>query len=91
MRVEYGWIPGACGVVNLNGYNGAFGNELTKEDVLAEAGGGLAFASFIDNDICHQAYDEMCSKMKLIYQSPLTPNYLHGGREFFICIFDAKD
>lgn len=62
----------------------------TVDTFQEDAGCGWYVAGFIDTKECQQAYEEMCAKFILIYQSPVRVNR-NSGREFFFCIFDAGE
>jgi hypothetical protein len=91
----YAWddqVPGACGVSALNGFsldNGDWlGPYLKIGSKKLDNGGKLVFASFIDNEECKAAYDEMCKHYKLLYQTEPRPNKFHGNRKFFVALFE---
>lgn len=52
-------------------------------------GTGMIVASFNETDICKEAYEQMTSTYKLLYQSPTRLNK-NSGNNCFICIFDSR-
>lgn len=80
-------LDGTCGVAVLWDYGNKWGSPIGDA---VSAGCGWYIAGFIDNNECREAYDEMCGKYKLIYQSPVRLNR-NSGKDFFFCIFDAGE
>lgn len=84
MRAADTTVDGTCGVGVLYDYNKGWGPEIGYS---SESGCGWYVAGFIDNDTCKAAYEEMCEKYTLVYQSPIRRNK-NSGNMFFFCIFD---
>jgi hypothetical protein len=79
------FLDGNCGVGVL--YNFAHSYHLEKPDKRRT---GLFVAGFVDNNSCEEAYKKLCSKFKLVYQSPLRPSENGNKKGYFLCVFDSK-
>ncbi len=86
MRSSEDTLVGTCGVGVL--YNFAVGGWGTPLGEATDSGCGWYVAGFVDTDTCKQAYEELCEKYTLVYQSPVRLN-INSGNDFFFCIFDA--
>ena len=91
-KVVYGyrdWVEGSCGL----GLVADFSVDSAWGRVVITTGkhGGCDFlqAGFIDESDCQAAYEQLCAKYKLVYQSPVRKNR-NSGNDFFFCIFDTK-
>ena len=85
MNFQQEALPGTCGVGVLYEFNSRWGVDPTQVD---EAGCGWYVAGFINTPNCLEAYNELCGKLTLVYQSPVRLN-VNSDRDFFFCIFDA--
>lgn len=83
-------IEGACGVSNFYQFYPSFwGDECLNLPTVLQGGADFAFAGFINEPNCHKVYEALCSKYKLVYQSPVRENR-NSLNDFFFCIFDAR-
>ena len=85
MDFQQDTLPNTCGVGVLYEFNNMWGFDPTQ---INEAGCGWYVAGFINTPNCLEAYNELCEKLTLVYQSPVRLN-VHSNRDFFFCIFDA--
>lgn len=83
-------IEGACGVSNFYNFYPNFW-DANPQNLPTKLNGeaDFAFAGFINEPNCHKAYEALCSKYKLVYQSPVRKNR-NSNHDFFFCIFDAR-
>lgn len=58
-------------------------------DEMRFGGIGYGVAGFIDDEICKEAYKELCERFHLEYQSPVKRNP-NSGNLFFFCVFRNK-
>lgn len=87
-----------CGVAVLNGfksYRGHWDDCYEKLNNLRFKGNqtlgtGFVQAGFIDTPICKQAYELLCSKWPLVFQSEVRKNK-RSGNKFFFAVFDVKN
>lgn len=88
-------LPFCCGVDDVGGF------EFVKAEYswekgqyplgeLISSGTGLFTASFVNNKECEEAYKQLCSTHKLLYQSPKKRNR-NSNRDVFLCVFLHKD
>lgn len=87
IKADQGMLPDTCGVSVLFSYSTVGYYRPISHMTLG--GIGYAVAGFIDNDVCRQAYAEMCERFHLEYQSPVKRNP-NSGNNFFFCIFRNK-
>lgn len=85
MNFHQDTLTNTCGVGVLYEFNNMWGVDPTQVD---EAGCGWYVAGFINTPNCLEAYNELCEKLTLVYQSPVRLN-VNSKRDFFFCIFDA--
>lgn len=70
--------------------HGRYSYEDTPIENLRNHGGcGWLLSGFISNNECKAAYEALCTKHHLVYQSPVRVN-ANSGRRFFVCIFDTR-
>ena len=82
-------LPSTCGVGVLYGFwDSGTRWSVPIGDNPEEAGCGWYVAGFINTPNCLEAYNELCEKLTLVYQSPVRLN-VNSNRDFFFCIFDA--
>lgn len=85
-----------CGVDEVGGFefedpSNSWASSLTQAIEKTRDGTGYFIATFIDDEVCKQAYHELCEKATLMYQSPPRFNPRHGVNEVFVCVFLYKD
>lgn len=51
---------------------------------------GYIVCTFINNDVCKEAYDFLCKHTKLVSQTPPKINYVYADNEVFVAVFDCK-
>ena len=78
------WLAGTCALSVFYGFQYA-GGKLN----VPQSGTDFFVAGFIDSHHCRTAYQELCSKYKRVYQSPIRRNS-NSGRHFFFAVFDKK-
>lgn len=85
MRVGYQErLPNCCGVDDVGTFGGARLNRVRK------SGTGLFTATFINNEVNKEAYEQMCEEFTLLYQSPVRVNS-NSGNKLFLCVFSWKE
>lgn len=84
-------LPHCCGVDDVGEFRAAYVQEEYWEvgQELERSGTGLFTATFINNDVNKQHYEQMCKEHTLLYQSPLRNNR-NSGRRLFLCVFSYK-
>lgn len=89
-------IPGNCGVgylydiVKQNPTERYYWNSSTTINQLRNQGGPRWLLSgFTNSPELEEAYELLCNKYKLVYQSPVRRNE-NSGNNFFFCIFDTS-
>ena len=78
-------LNGNCGVGLFYGFN-----SLGNDNFHIAPRTGLFIAGFINNNVCKNAYKELCSKFKVVYQSPLCASQDGNPKGYFLCVFDSK-
>lgn len=80
-----------CGVQEIGGFDftdSAWGGDKIEE-VSQDEGADLLIAAFIDESGQKEAYEALCKKFRLLYQSPVKRNRNSGNR-LFLCVFDTS-
>jgi hypothetical protein len=85
-----------CGVDEVGEFvipSKASGWRYDIDDAILEAstGTGYFISTFIDTPACKAAYEELCKKATLLYQSPPRVNPRHADNKVFVCVFLSKD
>lgn len=91
MYTDQNTLVGTCGVgllYNFREQNNAW-NDYRKISSRPTGGAGFDVAGFVSTPECQRAYEELCKKRKLIFQSPVRVNK-NSNNDFFFCIFDKK-
>jgi hypothetical protein len=57
----------------------------------ASTGTGYFISTFTDTPTCKAAYEELCKKATLLYQSPPRVNPRHTENKVFVCVFLSKE
>lgn len=58
-------------------------------NVHPHGGSKISCAGFINTQECRMAYEWLCKKYTLVYQSEVRRN-ANSGHPFFFCVFDRK-
>ena len=85
-----------CGVDEVGEFaiprkDSAWRDDIDDAVLEASTGTGYFISTFTDTPDCKAAYDELCEKATLLYQSPPRVNPRHGANEVFVCVFLSKD
>jgi hypothetical protein len=94
MKISYDHdeLPYCCGVTDVGGFDIRWPKADFRlddlEDDLIESGTGMFTATFVNTSVCRQAYETLCKKYELIYQSPRAKN-VRSGRDVFLCVFQG--
>lgn len=82
-------LPDTCGLEVVFAFDDRrwWGAEAINE--MRFGGIGYGVAGFIDDEICKEAYKELCERFHLEYQSPVKRNP-NSGNLFFFCVFRNK-
>lgn len=86
---DFTTIDGACGV----GVAYSFADDKYYNhpiDSRNPGGAGFLCAGFLNNDICQRAYQQLCAKYTLVYQSPVRINK-NSDNDFYFCVFDTQE
>lgn len=93
MRFDQTPLVGGCGVNNIWGYNEPHHPGFRNYNNVASArlgAAGISVACFIDTPNCRKAYEELAKKFKISFQSVPRRN-ANSGRQFFMCVYEAKE
>lgn len=90
MRFDQEALDGGCGVNNIYGFNQPFMPDYTSIHSARLGGAGLSIACFVDTLDCREAYKELAKKFKISFQSVPRRN-ANSGRQFFMCVYEAKE
>lgn len=81
-------LPQSCGVGELGIFRRVGGTPV--KDITPLGGAGWLIVSFTPaRSEYKEAYEALCKRWKLVYQSPVRINK-RTQREFFFCIFDTE-
>lgn len=76
-------LPYCCGVDDA----GEFSNRTYP---LRRSGTGLFTATFVNNQSCQRAYEQLKREHTLLFQSELRMNR-NSGRPLFLCVFQFRE
>lgn len=81
-----------CGVDEAGGFTYEYGDAGAYHVIsdFLPPGAGMFVSTFVNNEVCRDAYEELCSRHKLLWQSPVMYNN-NSGNELFLCVFMHKD
>lgn len=84
-------MTGGCGVTifsDFGEYDPWHEKKEVSDDIdFEDSGAGWGIAAFVDNTSCKEAYEEICSKYPIIFQSPVRRNQ-NSENQFFFIVFD---
>jgi hypothetical protein len=86
-------LPNCCGVGDVGGfefYEGSLSNYWNAHEDVACSGTGMFTAAFIDEEESKAAYEFLCKKHTLLFQSDVRVNS-GSGNKLFLCVFLHKD
>lgn len=90
MRFDQQDLLGGCGVNNIHSFNIPSYPNYTSINSARLGGAGLSIACFVDTPNCREAYEELAKKFKISFQSVPRRN-ANSGRQFFMCVYEAKE
>lgn len=91
MRFDQESLVGGCGINNIWGYDFPHhGRSYSTINSARLGGAGLSVACFVDTPRCRKAYEELAKKFKISFQSVPRRN-TNSGRQFFMCVYEAKE
>lgn len=83
-------LHNCCGVQEIGDFELSRSNNWDYDKIScldpSESGTGLFISTFINNKTQKAAYEAMCQRLTLIYQSPVKIN-TNSGRGVFLCVF----
>lgn len=79
------FLDGNCGVGVVFGFSSA-----CYMEPICVRRTQLLLAGFVDNQKCKIAYEKLCSRYKVVYQSPLRASEDGDPKGYFLCVFDSK-
>lgn len=85
-----------CGVAEVGGFNYYKFNEndyvgnwyQPKPCEVESPGTGMFVSTFVNDDVCKEAYEYLCKNHTLLYQSPKFRN--RGHNQVFLCVFKYR-
>ncbi len=84
-------MNGGCGVTvfdDFGTYDPWREKKIIEDDIPSEdSGAGWGIAAFVDTQPCREAYEAICSKYPIIFQSPVRENQ-NTNNNFFFVVFD---
>lgn len=87
-------LTGTCGADIYHSFHlkptlNSWNRSTSLSSLNAHGGIDISCAGFIDTPDCKKAYEWLCKKYTLVYQSEVRRN-TNSGHNFFFCVFDRK-
>lgn len=88
---DWGTLSNCCGVYEIGDFHftsGGWGGS-PIEHAPRDTGANLVVATFTERDGQKEAYEALCRRYRLLYQSPIKRNR-NSGNNLFLCVFDSS-